>query len=246
MKNIGKKILLVILSLIILTVSAYAWAYVSGNIDIDGIKVQPSGSSGLFISKSGTKTFSATVNASTTSSKSLSGVSTSDLKNWYIPENSNSISSSGSYDSTYELIESSNASDYYYSESFDIKTTEGLAGLKISNITITTSDGGAPTKKISKSLRIGILTNSSTNAYIYAPVSGYDENCVYVNGTSSTTSISFATVGTTQILSPVAAGDTYTITVFVWYEGQDKNYTTENLNDSEALVINIEFSGVSY
>lgn len=244
MKKIYKKILLVILILAVGSVSVYAWAYINNRIDINGVQVKPSGTEGLYIAKSGESSFSVTVNASTESAQTLSAVSTADLNNWYIPENTGTITENGDYNSTFVLINNSNKSDYYYSERFDIQTTEGLASLKVSGITVTDAEGNTPSENISKALRVGIKTNTSSSAYIFAPVDGYDD-CEVIGQDGAKVSQTIKNVGTT-VMSPVGAGDTYTITIFVWYEGQDGNYNMENLYNPEDLIISIEFTGVGY
>ena len=242
MKNFFSKAILVILALVIFAVSAYAWSFVQNSVDINGIKVQPSGSSGgIAISKSGEDSFSVQVGASTSSAQTLSAVSTYDLENWFTPSSVYDVTESGSYSGAYSTVSPQNASGYYYSESFKIKTSDNLAGLKVSDITINTAS-----KNISKALRVGIKVSGDSKSYIFAPVSGYDSDYAAVTDTSGGTNpVALKPVGST-IIAPFLNEATYTVTVFVWYEGQDENYTAENLKDTEVLEISIKFSGEAY
>ena len=242
MKNFFSKAILVILALVVFAVSAYAWSFVQNSVDINGIKVQPSdSSSGIAISKSGEDSFSVQVSASTVSAQTLSAVSTYDLESWFTPSNVYDVTAEGSYSGTYSTVSPQNASGYYYSESFKIKTSDNLAGLKVSDITVNTAG-----KNISKALRVGIKISGDSKSYIFAPVSGYDSDYAAVTDTSGgTNSVALKPVGST-IITPFLSETTYTVTVFVWYEGQDENYTAENLKDTEALEISIEFLGEAY
>ena len=244
MKNIFSRVILAILALTVFAVSAYAWSFVRNSVDINGIKVQPTGGSdGISISKSGENSFSAKVDASTASAVTLSAVSTYDLLNWYVPSNVYDVSAGGTYNGAYSAVETQNASKYYYSESFNIKTADNLESLIVNDITVNTAG-----KDISKALRVGIKVSGDGNekSYVFAPVSGYDDSYEAVSDTNGGTLPIVMKSEGSAIINSFVSGVVYTVTVFVWYEGQDSNYTSENLNDVETLEIDIEFTGVAY
>lgn len=240
-----KKIILIFLTLAILSVTVYAWAYINNKVKIDGVQVKPSASEGIYISKSENGSFSAVVTASATNSKSLKAVSTANLVDWFVPANSLNISSGGAYTSDFMEIEEGRASEYYFRETFYVKSTEGNGGLKVTGINVKNPDGTAPDKNISKALRVGIKIGSRGEAFIFAPVDGYDSGySAVVDGYGSASSQNIVKMLNTEVIPAMQANEANMITVFVWYEGQDSNYNAANLADSEDLVISIEFDAI--
>ena len=241
MSNMCKKIVLIILTLAVLSVTVYAWAYVNNKVKIDGVQVKPSGSEGLYISNNENGSFSAIVTASTSTARALSAVSTADLVNWYIPANSLNRTESGAYSSEFVSIDSATASEYYFSENFYVKSTEGTGGLKITGITVKNPDGTAPDENISSALRVGIRT-SSHKVFIFAPVEGYDSACSVIGEGGNATYQNIKASSNTTVINAMQANEVNTLTVFVWYEGQDSNYNVNNLYNPEELVISIDFT----
>lgn len=243
MSKITSKVIISILIMAVMAVSIYAWANVNEKISVNQIQVKPSTPQGLYISKSGSGSeFTVEVAAKTTSAATLSAVSTTDLINWYVPDNMADINGNGGYDSAYTKL-TSDFSSYYYSESFKVKSSEVLLDLKVTEIVVKDKEGNAPSKDISKALRVGIKTNTSSgNVLIFAPVDGYDSNCmpVYESGKMS---VMYAGNGSKVIKNSMQANTEYTIEIYVWYEGEDSNYTLNNLYSAEELTISISFSG---
>ena len=102
---------------------------------------------------------------------------------------------------------------------------------------------------LEKALRIGITDGSTT--YIFAPVSGG----AYTDGksVSAYTAEGKVTTFTAQTLTSVGLsnadfgtilqGTDRTLTVFVWYEGNDVNCTSPNAVNVEALKVSFVLSG---
>jgi len=247
-QNKGAVVAIVLVCAMMLALTVYAWVEVINGVDISGIKVKPAESKGLKIKKTGDSSFSVVANASTVNAQSLSPVSTVDLVNWYVPSDVNQIGGNGSYNGDFVKINSGDASTYYYNESFSVKSsTAYIGGMRITGINVTDSSGRALSADISKAIRVGVKTNVMNESIkIFAPVSGYDASCQVVNGTNSKTEATYVEAPAKIISSAINTMDEYVIDVFVWYEGQDSNFTHGNLLNAEEIRIEIHFEGLEY
>jgi len=145
------------------------------------------------------------------------------------------------------------AGTYYVATTYQIaKTGAGAVDLKVQGVTVT---GSSTSANLNKSLRVAVACGS--NVVIYAPV-GYTAAVSYkvctstagtpmvlANGTmpdsdnvtamtsSTTSSVIAATIGTEA--SPTS------VTVYIWYEGEDSNLFTNNAVSIDNLTIAVDF-----
>ncbi len=231
MKNkISNIILMVIASLLILSIAAYAWVEVVEGINIRNIIVKPGGDSNIQI-KAQDGTFALSVDAKTKSAQGLNPVSTVDLKNWYIP---NSVDSSGKATS-FKKINSDEEGLYFYSEQFWINyTATASTTVKLSSIVVDYDSDD----QTAKALRVGFLVEN--DVYIYAPVEGFDDNCESVID-GGYKKIVYNTYTSKNLNFILSKGGECGVQVFVWYEGQDSNYTQANLANAGQVKITINF-----
>lgn len=90
-----------------------------------------------------------------------------------------------------------------------------------------TGETPANSADLDKAIRVGIKLNS--DFYIYAPVSGFTPS-YYVNASSTATTAKAGTVATLTDLAtlPAANAAGAKVDVYIWYEGEDANCTSDN------------------
>lgn len=244
---LSEAVIMIVIISIFLSVSVFAWISVITGVKIQNIQVTPAGAQALSIKNSSTNSkFAFTVSPSSNSVSTLNPVSTYDTKKWYKPANVVSINENGTYSqsTTFTPVSTTEAQNYYFHEEFIITSSSVMTSLRVSNITVKNADGSEPQSDYSKSLRVGIVIGSSSNPFIYAPVSGGNTSYEAISSVEdfvSTATVNTTSVGTGTLLQQIAADEQKTIHVYVWYEGQDTNCTTYALS-AETLSITIEFT----
>ena len=126
------------------------------------------------------------------------------------------------------------------------KTDDSFDKLYVSGITVTGN-----TLDINKALRVGVV--SGDNGYIYAPNTGASTayKGVIQAGTMSsdndatlfgTDNVTLTTAGTNTATLGNVDSNTKTVSVYVWYEGQDASCVSANAISTENLTISVEFA----
>lgn len=146
------------------------------------------------------------------------------------------------------------AGAYYLATTYNIAYVgKNATDLKVEGVTVTGNDNNA---EFDKSLRVAIACGS--NVALYAP--GYDTNtsykvCTETTGTPVTpaagtmpdstnvTALAKNATSTTIAQSVGAESNPTVVNVYIWFEGEDSNHFTNNLNSNvDTLKVTVNFS----
>lgn len=269
-KQLAAAIAMVVVSVVALSSSTYAWFASNNKVTATGMQVQATAEGGIEIaaySDSLLGEYSTTANAGMSSAQTLYPTSTlatatdgSINSSWYHA----SAASASSFEAkagTYETLSLSNGKDssnnkyYYVEKKFNIRSvssTKLAQDLKVSNLTVTGSSD-----VLDKSLRVAVVSGSSVA--LYAP-------CGYTSSESQT-SVSYKVAtsvdGSGNASMPeennvtalfrdrtsgvIASGDVpdgagVDVKVYIWYEGEDANHFSNNLDTTiDTISLSIDF-----
>jgi len=134
------------------------------------------------------------------------------------------------------------AQNYVLKKTYFIKSTGESAlakNLKIKEVTADVLPGntGSGTADLNKALRVLVVVGN--NGYLYAPVSGYDNNTKFKGSTTLTLKAS-NTVTSTSVNS-IANTDAGAIQVdmYMYYEGEDQNCKSSNITGISVDTLNV-------
>lgn len=267
-KQLAAAIAMVMVSAIALSSSTYAWFASNNRVTATGMQVQATAEGGIeiaYVDNSTPGDYSTSANGGMTSAKTLYPTSTiatatsgSISSPWYHASaavSSNSAAKAGTYE-TLALTNGadSNSKNYYVEKTFNIRSvssTKLAKDLKVSGITVTGS-----TDVLNKSLRVAVVCGS--NVALYAP-------CGYTSA-ESVTSVSYkvatavsagnATMPDSDnvtalfndqtssaiVSGDIAASDGEDVKVYIWYEGEDTNHFSNNLDTTiDNISLSIDF-----
>ena len=185
-KQLLAAVAMVLVAAVALGSSTYAWFVASNSVTAKGMKVQAMAESGLAISHDGRVWGS--VSTSDRQEKTLSPVSTKDLKNWYhatalAPSNFSAGTGEKRDNVTETVLPSGDFDDnntYVFRDKFEIRSTAAgenqSKGLYVKKITVTQgANENAVEKTMSTALRVGVTYTATgannTATKIFAPVS---------------------------------------------------------------------------
>lgn len=269
-KQLVAAVAMVCVAAVALGSSTYAWFAANNKVTATGMQVQATAEGGIeiaYVDNGTAGDYATTANAGMTSAQTLYPTSTvatassgSISSNWY--HASAAVASAfGAKDGTYEPLTLSAGKDvitnknYYVEKTFKIRSvsdTKLAKDLKVSGITVT----GA-SDQLDNSLRVAVV--SGTNVALYAPcytvTDGGATSVSYKVATSVASGI--ATMPTdnnvtalfkNQISSNIVVGDIGAKTngsdvkVYIWYEGEDTNHFSNNLDSSiDTISLSVEF-----
>lgn len=268
-KQLAAAIAMVVVSVVALSSSTYAWFASNNKVAATGMQVQATAEGGIEIaaySGSVVGAYSTTANAEMSSAQTLYPTSTlatatdgSIDSSWYHA----SAASASSFEAkagTYETLSLSNGKDandkyYYVEKKFNIRSvssTKLAQDLKVSKLTVTGNSD-----VLDKSLRVAVVSGSSVA--LYAP-------CGYTSSESQT-SVSYKVAtsvdGSGNALMPgennvtalfsdrtsgvIASGNVpnsagVDVKVYIWYEGEDANHFSNNLDTTiDTISLSIDF-----
>ena len=258
-----------VLAFIAIVGATFAWLSENRNVEANGMQVQAETVKNLLISstQSGTYATSATSSIASNDAAKMSPASTiatlvSGALKFYAPDSNTKANyinyATGALETGAEFTEvapttSAPVSGTTYSVmkhtfwlKVDGKTTDTLSNLYVSNIVVTRA---STQSNISKALRVAVANRTTGEVFIYS-VTGGQKSYLGISGTQDgtpayTTSQVTAcdSFETTYILANTVTNTTpLPIDVYVWYEGQDSNCTSENSLTIEDLSIAITFS----
>ncbi|MBO7731015.1 MAG: hypothetical protein J6S67_00630 [Methanobrevibacter sp.] len=260
MKKLIPSVILLLISAVLLATSSYAWFSMNTEVTATGMQVQAATSKNLLIKGASDSDFSE-VGTNDSSTKELVPVSVNcpsnaslTSKTFYKLKTADGVDyDSGVMTSGTTELQSAIANTDYRVCTFTVRV-DGKSGdkfdhLYVSSVTVTDTSNAASSADISKALRVGVTDGGAT--YIFAPVTGgaytggksvsayTDEGKVTTFADQSLSAVGLATADFGQILQ----GTDKTITVFVWYEGNDINCTSANSVNVETLKVSVTLSG---
>lgn len=136
--------------------------------------------------------------------------------------------------------------NYILKKTFFIKSTGQSAWaqkLVIDEVTAsaahTTGSGSA---NLNKALRVLVVVND-TDHFIYAPVTGYDTDTKFKNGTALTLKASDADSDTTVTSIPNSDASAVKVDMYMYYEGEDTNCKSSNITgiSVDTLTVSAKF-----
>ena len=263
-------IAMVVVAAVALSSSTYAWFAANNKVTATGMQVQATAEGGIEIAyvNSGTVgDYATTANAGMSTAQTLYPTSTiatatdgSISSNWY--HASAAVASAfGAKDGTYETlvlsagIDTTTSKNYYVEKTFNIRsvsTTKLAKDLKVSGITVT----GA-SDQLDNSLRVAVVSGTSVALYApcYAVTEGGATSVSYkvataVNSGTATmptdnnvTALFKNQVSGNIVAGNIGAGDAGSnVKVYIWYEGEDTNHFSNNLDSSiDSISLSVEF-----
>lgn len=263
-------IAMVVVSVVALSSSTYAWFAANTQVTAEGMSVQAQAENGIVITNANGTDWKSTANA-VTASATLFPTSTRDANTWYhnVSDDAGSSKSSqeaSSYtDLTSNLVVSNSTygvgyidkdSDstytpgtddgYYLLNTFKIKSSSAdMTGitLYINKVEVTTSTSSSTA--LNGSLRVAIVVGGQT--YIYAPVNG--ATTTYKVGGSETEDFTPYTTLTGKNLSTTVTSISATdasatpVSIYCFYEGEDANCKSSNITGitPDSLSVTVQF-----
>ena len=266
MKKLIVSLCMLLVAVALLGTSTYAWFSMNTRVQAQGMQVQAITSKDLVISTTGgtPNTANEGFNKPTkwTTLATLTPASTYSLANnkqeFFKTKDGTGVQKDGKPGEGTEFIVASTVDTGTTGDvavhTFYIRAVgpSGFTTLFVDAISIVDPQNAdsAPSEDISKALRIGVVCGN--NGYIYAPLGG---NTTY-RGLKSVGTLGAATT-LNSITDDVTALDTYTnastlgavsntayseVKIYIWYEGQDTNCTTDNAVHVEQLKITVRFA----
>ena len=260
---------MVLVAAVALGSSTYAWFASNNKVTATGMQVQATAEGGIEIAyvQSGVAgEYATTANAGMSSAQTLYPTSTiatatdgSISSNWY--HASAAVASAfGAKDGTYETLtlsagqDNTTSKNYYVEKTFNIRsvsTTKLAKDLKVSGITVT----GA-SDQLDNSLRVAVVSGTSVALYApcYAVTEGgatsvsYKVATAVTSGTATMPSSPNVTAlfknqtSANIVTGDIAASTGSTVKVYIWYEGEDSNHFSNNLDSSiDTISLSVEF-----
>ena len=259
-KQLVAAVAMVCVAAVALGSSTYAWFVSNNSVTANGITVNATSEAGILISHHDEDKYSTTASGIFNSAHSLYPTSTNDASKWF-HASAKEADKSAAADNTMKTLTiaetngvgAADGKDYYVVDKFDIYTTGSANDLVVSNI-----DVNNDVIDFDKSLRLLFVCadGSTEKKFVVAP--GYngtsdDKNVKYEVGTNAdgkteagtqTTAYTVENNGKNILSATVSqTKDTPTVvTVYAYFEGEDKNHTTEAFKAGDDLAVTITFS----
>lgn len=250
-KQLVAAVAMVLVAAVALGSSTYAWFVNNNKVTAAGMSVNATADDSLLIKGDNDSDFGSvgTTNISQTSMKpatSSDGLKFARLgANVVVKEKNNAAASwsgaSGAFQ-TGDLVavQDSEATTYYETATYTIKSITSAASIYVSNIDVT------DTKDIFKATRVSVTITDSTGAAVtkvYNPKGNANVDNQVGSGESLTlvSDTSVYTATSNAALWSLAADTEYTVTIRVWFEGQDVNCFTDNI-ETTGTGITVDFS----
>lgn len=257
-------IAMVLVASIALGSSTYAWFASNSKVTANNMQVSATTSKNLLISNQNAGTFAETATAIYTGSVSLRPSSVQTLaggtQNFFTNDGGANVDYKGGQlkkDAKTVAATVTPAADgltgtkdvikYDFYVKVNGTTTDAFDKLFVSSITVANNNNLG----INKALRVGVV--SEDNGFIYAPIDAATlaYKGVIKAGTMSsdtdatlfgTDNVTLTTAGTNTATLGNVDSNTKTVSVYVWYEGQDASCVSANAISTENLTISVEFA----
>lgn len=257
-KQLMAAIAMVVVALIALSSSTYAWFANNTSVQAKGLTVNAKSDSVLLkIAGKEDTTYSdfKTIGTTVLTNTEMKPTTSWDGKNFAVLSDAVKVESvsaaaatwsgaDGAFQATDLVTKASDADDYTFyvaTARYDLKCETGsVSNVYVKNITasVTPTDN----KTISHSLRVSVSCGETT--LVFNPLSGsYLEGGAgkLTNNTWSLATLTPASVGSSAIIASTIGETPSVVTVRVWFEGQDSTCYTNNV-DSANISITLEFA----
>lgn len=259
MKKLIPAICMLLISAMLLGTSTYAWFSMSNQVTATGMKVVAKADSGIVIKYTGdtSATFQTTANVNDSDANELYPSSTVNLTEWWSAKSSQKDDAEPHQDaSKYTNVSSTNG----YFKKYDFIIRSSADGVPVDNVklavnALTVTAATTVSESLSKTVRVGVKCGDTF--YIYAPLA---DAAVTINpgyAYDDTAATKYDLVG--EVSCTASNGDAFALTnnripatdtgitasVFVWFEGEDINCTSDNVKAScDDISVQVTFQTV--
>lgn len=259
MKKLVTSVCMLLTAAALLGSSTFAWFSMNNQVTATGMKVTAKADSGIVIKYAGdaSATFKTKADVAQTTATELYPTSTVDLTNWYKATSSQKDNAeAGQAAANYTAVGSGEAENYYKQYDFIIRSSsENVAvdNVKLAVNSFTVGSTTSTSADLDKAVRLGVLCNG--NFFIYAPMADsavtiaplYNYDSTKADKVGETTASASNGDQFTIPSNTIPATDTgITVSVFVWYEGEDENCMSQNVTANlDNIDVEITFQTVS-
>lgn len=257
-KQLAAAIAMVVVSVVALSSSTYAWFVSNNSVTADGLTVQATSEAGILIrhkTADNSEVFASSATGLFATAQTLYPTSTVSGTTWF-HASAQKVNESAAAQGTMKTLtlnvtdgvaEDNDSKAYYIVDAFELYTTGTATDLKISDIKVTNANA-----TFDKSLRV--LVECGENKYVFAP-NRTEAETTYIVGvdsdgnTNAGTSVTAYGSNTTNGYSTKVLADTVSrrddspteVTVYVYFEGEDEeHYTEQYTNNSLAVTLKFE------
>ena len=257
------KVIIPAMGLLLLSTAAsitgtVAWFSVNTTVTANGMSVQAKAQEGIAISNAADGTYNFTAASAKSTVAELYPASTIDFDPFLtsVSTNPGQANTQQAYSTGAAWVNNSTEA-HYVVHNFYIRSSSASA-LTIGSLDIKSVDakvgGGAAAQELSKSLRVGVQFENSSNVYIYGPVTGFTATVSVQKAAGAYSAAAADREDVTALAGNVESNDTAVtslpartsngklVSVYVWFEGEDAACISNNLPVStEQLDIAITF-----
>lgn len=258
-KQLAAAIAMVLVSVIALSSSTYAWFAANNQVTATGMSVKAQAEGGLLIANSAADDWVTGASATYSGANlTLNPTSTSDVTAWY-HNTSGSFTSAAAHQlaPTYETLTIAESNGvgyvnvdnvnglgdtdprYYLVNTFYIKSATTAIGDGSANVLYINKidvSGNANSGDLDKSLRVAIQIEGDSTVYIYAPFAGATTSYYVAGAESATTAVipnqTTKIVDTLTNIKQIPAAGTDTpleVNVYMYFEGEDEECKSANI-----------------
>ena len=253
-------IAMLLVSAVMMSTASFAWFSTNTTATANGFQVQVSAAKNLLIKDSGATDYKSSVvyDDEEAIKKNLSPASTdpSTITNADPAPVFYSIADAGDMDpDSYEAAADTTfatTTTNYVKKTVNLNATGEYDEGKTSfgNVTAKITVGGVTTSPVMPSFRVLLVVTqgTTTNYFLYAPITGADSSYEPVTGTTSTSLGSAITTYSnvsTAIITGIPKETAYTVDIYMWFEGQDEACKATNAINLVANTVTIDFSLVA-
>ena len=255
-------IAMLLISAVMMSTASFAWFSTNTTASADGFKVQISSATTILIKDvaeddseyATTQTYSSTNLAMSPASANKPENATDgniavpvfykvDSAGDILPSNGAFIAGTGSGKTSFVTTTTD-----YITQTVNLRATGDGTDLGKLNLTITALPSAAA-DSINESLRVMVAVKNGNNVtwYLYAPfggtaikpVIGYDAS---TGAQTTEEEVSLTANGATEIIAAVAPETEYTVTFYIWFEGQDPTCYANNAINLEDVELGFDFT----
>ena len=257
------KVIIPAMGLLLLSTAAsitgtVAWFSVNTTVTANGMSVKAKAQEGIAISNAADGTYNFTAASAKSTVAELYPASTIDFDPFLtsVSTNPGQANTQQAYSTGAAWVNNSTEA-HYVVHNFYIRSSSASA-LSIGSLDIKSVDakvgGAAAAQELSKSLRVGVQFEDSSNVYIYGPVTGFTTTVSVQKAAGAYSAAAADREDVTALAGNVESNDTavtslpartangLAVSVYVWFEGEDAACISNNLPVStEQLDIAITF-----
>lgn len=259
MKRLILTLGLLLVSAALLGTSTFAWFSMNKDVDITGMKVKAITPAYVYISNAQDMADKSNKIALTDAVANLEPASTADLTNWFTAKAAadNAPGKEGDY-------KAATAAEAYVLKTFYVQSQNtGVKNFKLEEVKITYT--GDTKSEVNSAIRIGIrfsnLEDDTDNKTLFFAPLSTAANGTAATGAQTTDTIQFVAVGNTStaeksttvsynstastLIAAMTADQVYKLEVFIYFDGEDANCSTQKAIVLNELTIDLGFQAES-